>query len=629
MSTVIVDPVTRIEGHLRIETEVDAAGTITRAYSSGTMFRGIETILQGRDPRDAWAITQRICGVCTVVHSMASIRAVENALRYPIPTNARLIRNIMSASQLVHDQVVHFYQLTSPDWMDVTSALQADPVKTSNLQKCQSDWANNSPEYFTAVKNRLAAFVSSNQLGIFGGHYWDHPGYKLPPEMNLMLFAHYLEALAWQRSVIRINTVFGGRNPHPNFVVGGTPGAISAVPGTGGFTLTNGRTATDPANLELVRTLIQDMRNFVDKVHLPDMIAMARFYPEWFTRGDGLGNFLTFGDYPEVDNTNGIDDPANLFVPRGAFVWPRDASGQRQPLSAFRLADMVQPVDVNEAAVGSNRPDEVQEFVAHTWLAYGKGKGAGLHPYKGETTPAYTGPTSGYAPHVPGGAILSAGNEYSWLKAPRWKGNPMEVGPLARILMLYAKGHAPTQEVVHSSLAQLKQPLGAMFSTMGRLLAEAIDTKIIGDQMEVWRVQLMENISRGDLRTHNPEFFNPSTWPAEVSGFGYTEAPRGALGHWVTFKAEPFEDPTDGTLSTVGRIVNYQCVVPTTWNAAPRDQLGQPSPYEAALPGHTLAIPDQPLEILRTIHSFNPCMACAVHLMSPEGEESLRVTVRG
>jgi hydrogenase large subunit len=604
MSTVIVDPVTRIEGHLRIETEVDAAGTITKAWSSGTMFRGIETILQGRDPRDAWAFTQRICGVCTVVHSMASIRAVENALGYAIPTNARLIRNIMSASQLVHDQVVHFYQLTSPDWMDVTSALQADPVKTSNLQKCQSDWANNSPEYFTSVKTRLSNFVSSGQLGIFGNAYWGHPAYKLPPEMNLMLFAHYLEALAWQRSVIRINTVFGGRNPHPNFVVGGTPGAISSVPGTNGFVLTNGKTATDPANLQLVRTLIQDMRNFVDKVHLPDMIAMARFYPEWFTRGDGLGNFLTFGDYPLDDTLNST----NLFVPRGAIVWPRDASGQRLPLSAFRLSDVVQPVDVN-------RMDEVQEFVAHTWLAYGAGKNTGLHPYAGETTPAYTGPTTGYAPHVPNGAVLGSRNEYSWLKAPRWKGNAMEVGPLARILMLYAKGHTPTQEAVNGSLAQLKQPLGALFSTMGRLLAEAIDTKVIGDRMAGWYDELMANIARGDLRTHNPALFDPTTWPAEVQGFGYTEAPRGALGHWVTIRN--------------GKIANYQCVVPTTWNAAPRDEKGNPSPYEAALPGHALAVPDQPLEILRTIHSFNPCMACAVHLVDLEGKETLRVTMKG
>ncbi|HEX9179954.1 MAG TPA: nickel-dependent hydrogenase large subunit, partial [Burkholderiales bacterium] len=397
-------------------------------------------------------------------------------------------------------------------------------------------------------------------------------------------------------------TVFGGRNPHPNFVVGGTPGAISAVPGTGGYTLTNGRTATDPANLELVRTLIQDMRNFVDKVHLPDMIAMARFYPEWFTRGDGLGNFLTFGDYPEDDTLNST----NLFVPRGAVVWPRDSAGQRLPLSAFRLADVVQPVDIN-------RLDEVQEFVAHTWLAYGAGKNAGLHPYDGETTPAYTGPTTGYAPHVPNGAILSAGNEYSWLKAPRWKGNAMEVGPLARILMLYAKGHAPTQDAVNGSLAALKQPLGAMFSTMGRLLAEAIDTKIIGDRMAGWYDELMANIARGDLRTHNPALFDPGSWPAEVKGFGYTEAPRGALGHWVTIRG--------------GKIANYQCVVPTTWNAAPRDDKGNPSPYEAALPGHTLAVPDQPLEILRTVHSFNPCMACAVHVMSPEGEETLRVQV--
>ncbi|HEX6829449.1 MAG TPA: nickel-dependent hydrogenase large subunit [Burkholderiales bacterium] len=609
MSTIVVDPITRIEGHLRIETEVDAGGTITKAYSSGTMFRGLETILQGRDPRDAWAFTQRICGVCTVVHSMTSIRAVENALKYPIPTNARLIRNIMSGSQMVQDQVVHFYQLTSPDWMNVPSALAADPARTANLQRCMSDWPNNTESYFAGVKDALAKFVNSGQLGIFGNAYWDHPGYKLPPEMNLLLFAHYLEALNWQREVIKIHTIFGGRNPHPNFVIGGVPCAISATPSSsGGMQQATGKTAVDAAGLTLVGDMITKMRAFVDKVHVPDMLAMARFYPEWFQRGDGLGNFLTFGDYPEVDNTDGTDDPEKFFIPRRAILWPRDSAGLRRPLSSFRLADAVQPVDLND-------PAEIQEFVAHSWLSYGAGKDAGLHPYAGETTPAYTGPKTAYAPHDPAGPVLSTNPEYSWLKTPRWKGNAMEVGPLSRVLVLYATGNAAAQDLVNRSLTDLKLPLSAMFSTMGRLLGEVIDTKILGDRTQTYYDQLMTNIGRGDLETHNPALFDPATWPAEASGVGYSEAPRGALGHWVTIKN--------------GRIDNYQCVVPTTWNAAPRDVAGNPSPYEAALVGHTLAVPNQPLEILRTIHSFNPCMACAVHLMDPEGQETLRVTVQG
>ena len=602
MSTVVVDPITRIEGHLRVETEVDTSGRITSAYSSGTMFRGLETILQGRDPRDAWAFTQRICGVCTVVHSMASIRAVENALNYPIPTNARLIRNIMSGSQMVQDQVIHFYQLTSPDWMDVTVALQADPAKTANLQRCMSAWPNNTTEYFTAVKNKLAAFVSSGQLGIFGNAYWGHPGYKLPPEVNLMLFAHYLETLAWQRDVIKIHGIFGGRNPHPNFIVGGTPCALDT-------SATGGVTASDKAGLDLVGQLITKMRTYVDQVHLPDMIVMASYYKDWFGRGDGISNLLTFGDYPET-NVDGTNDPSSLFIPRGAIVWPRDAAGQRLPLTAFRLADQVQAVNLKD-------PAEIQEFVAHSWLSYAGGKNGGLHPYDGETTPAYTGPKAKYFPHDPAGAVLSTNPEYSWLKTPRWKGNPMEVGPLARVIMLYAKGNAATRELVNNTLAQLNQPLSAMFSTMGRLLAEGLDTKIIGDRMQTWYDQLRANVAAGNLATHNATLFDPSTWPASAQGVGYTEAPRGALGHWVKIEN--------------GAIKNYQCVVPTTWNAAPRDHLGQPSPYEAALADgkHTLAVQDQPLEILRTIHSFNPCMACAVHLVDPEGKETLRVTVKG
>lgn len=334
MSKVIVDPVTRIEGHLHIETDVAPDGTVTGAYSSGTMFRGIEEILKGRDPRDAWAITQRICGVCTVVHAMASIRSVEHALHYPIPKNARLIRNILSGVQMVQDQVVHFYQLTSPDWMDVTSALKADPQKTADLQRCLSGWDKNSPDYFRAVKDKLSTFVSSGQLGIFGNAYWGHPGYKLPPELNLMLFTHYLEALDWQRRMVKIHAIFGGRNPHPNFLVGGVPCAISADE-TG--LLLNGNTSSDPNGFEVVRQTLKEMTDFVDKVHLPDMLAMARFYPEWFALGEGLGNFLSFGDYPQDDNPSWGALAPKLAIPSGAILWPKDSMGRRLPLTRFRL----------------------------------------------------------------------------------------------------------------------------------------------------------------------------------------------------------------------------------------------------------------------------------------------------
>lgn len=582
MSTVVVDPVTRIEGHLRIEAQTDARGVITKAFSSGTMMRGIEIILRGRDPRDAWAFTQRICGVCTVVHSVAAIRAVENALNYPIPANARIIRNLLSASQVGQDQVVHFYQLSLLDWVDITSAAKADPVATSTLQKCQSTWGNNSPAYFEGVRQKLVKLINSGQLGLFANGYWGHPEYKLPPEVNLMLFAHYLEALEWQRKVIKLHAVFGGRNPHPNFVVGGVPCAISAAPnGAGGFTPKPGFTAVDATGLALVKTCIDEMQAFINQVYYPDAITLGKFYKDWFKKGEGIGNFLTFGDFPETDAL----DPGNLFIPRGAIV-NRDLS-------------QVLPVDLNN-------PNEIQEFVANSWYDYSGGKTTGLHPFDGETTPAYSGPRAPYA-------ALDSSKPYSWEKTPRWKGKPMEVGALARVLVLYAKGNPAARQWVNSALGELKLPLGALYSTMGRMVAQAIDTRVIVDRMPVWYAQLMANIARGDLATHNAAKFDPATWPATSRGMGFTEAPRGGLGHWISIAN--------------GRIANYQCVVPSTWNSSPRDHLGQPSAYEAALVGHSLAVPGQPLEILRTIHSFNPCMACAVHLMSPQGQELLRVKV--
>jgi len=573
---IVVDPITRIEGHLRIEAETDGQDEIQRAYSAGTMVRGLEIILRGRDPRDAWAFAQRICGVCTLVHGIASVRAVENALDYPIPPNAQLIRNLMIAAQYVHDHVMHFYHLHALDWVDVVSALKADPKATSALAQSISGYPRSSPGYFADTRKKLKTFIDGGQLGIFANGYWGHPAYKLPPEANLMAVAHYLDALAWQRRAAKLHAIFGGKNPHPNFLVGGVPCAISVDPGQGGGM---SATAVNLAGLEEVSTLIGEMRAFVDQVYLPDTLAIAGFYKDWAHLGEGTGNFLCYGDFPESDGRR-------QWLPSGAILG-RDLS-------------VVHPVDLGAA-------EEIQEFVAHSWYDYDGGKRQGLHPYQGETTLHYTGPTPPYQ-------FLDTDHAYSWLKSPRWKGQPMEVGPLARVLMLYATGHAPAQDSVQRALHTLELPLTGLYSTLGRTLARALESQLIANAMSGWYAQLMANIKNGDLHTFNDAYWDPATWPREARGVGHTEAPRGALAHWVVIRD--------------GRIANYQAVVPSTWNASPRDAAGRPGPYEAALVGHRLAIPAQPIEILRTIHSFDPCLACAVHVVDPAGEERVRVTVR-
>jgi hydrogenase large subunit len=569
---VVVDPITRIEGHLRIEAQMDG-DRIAKAYSAGTMVRGIEIILRGRDPRDAWAFAQRICGVCTLVHGLASIRAVENALDYPIPPNAQLIRNLMSGAQYVHDHVMHFYHLHALDWVDVVSALKADPKATSELAQSISSYSKSSPGYFADMQKKLKDFVESGQLGIFANGYWGHPAYKLPPEANLMAVAHYLEALGWQRDVAKLHTIFGGKNPHPNFLVGGVACPIDL----------NSDSAINAKRLAQVQEIINKMQTFVDQVYIPDLLAIAGFYKDWGARGEGLGNFLTYGDFPE----KGMDDPASFLIPAGAIL-NRDLS-------------TIHDVDMNAA-------DEIQEYVSHSWYDYDGGKDEALHPYEGETSLNYSGPKPPYE-------HLDVEQSYSWLKSPRWKGHAMEVGPLARVLMLYATGHEQTKELVNMTLSKLDVPVDALFSTLGRTAARGLETKIIGDMMQTWQDNLVANIKAGDTKTHNEKLWDPSTWPKQARGVGFMEAPRGALAHWIVIEDEI--------------IKNYQAVVPSTWNAGPRDKDGQPGAYEAALQdNHTLHDPKQPIEILRTIHSFDPCIACAVHVTDPDGEELIKVKVR-
>ncbi|UCE90099.1 MAG: nickel-dependent hydrogenase large subunit, partial [Pseudomonadota bacterium] len=543
----------------------------------GTMVRGFELILKGRDPRDAWAFTERACGVCTTVHALASVRTVEDALGITVPPNAEMVRNLMFCAQYLQDHVVHFYHLHALDWVDVVSALKANPKATSELAQSISRYAKSSPNYFADKQKKLKNFVEAGQLGIFANGYWGHPAYKLPPEANLMAVAHYLEALEWQRQVVQIHTIFGGKNPHPNFLVGGTPAAISVHPRqeTGGKQTGAGATALNIAGLQRIKGIIDHMREFVDQVYVPDTLAIAGFYKDWGSRGEGLGNFLCYGDFP----SNGTNDPAGFLVPRGVIL-DRDLSTRHE--------------------VDLDAEEEIQEFVAHSWYDYEGGDDKGLHPYHGETSFNFTGPQPPYKQ-------LNVADKYSWLKSPRWKGKAMEVGPLARVLMMYAEGHEQTRALVESTLRTLDVPVEALFSTLGRTAARTLETKIFVDAMEGWYNALVDNIRAGDVRTFNDAKWEPRTWPREAKGAGFMEAPRGALAHWIVIKN--------------GKIDNYQAVVPSTWNAGPRDAAGQAGAYEAALRGHPLHDPAQPIEILRTIHSFDPCIACAVHMTDLTGAD--------
>lgn len=569
MKRIVVDPVTRIEGHLRIEAIVEN-GRITDAYSSGTMVRGFEKILKGRDPRDAWAFTERACGVCTTVHALASVRAVEDALQISVPEDAELIRNLMFCTQYVQDHVIHFYHLHALDWVDVVSAMKAKPEDTCRLAQSISAWPQSSPAYFAAVQNRVKGFVEGGQLGIFANGYWGHPGYKLPPEVNLLGVAHYLEALQWQKEIVKIHTIFGGKNPHPNYLVGGVPCSINVEEVN----------AVNTERLNQVGRLIADAIAFVEQVYLPDLMAVAGFYKDWAAVGGGLSNYLVYGDLP----TRGYNQPDAFKFPRGAIL-DRNLS------------------EVHE--VNGRDAEEIKEYIAHSWYSYAEGDAAGLHPWAGETELHYTGPKPPYEQ-------LDVSGKYSWLKTPRWKEHPMEVGPLARLLVGYAHGRTDIKEVVDEALGRLGVPVTALFSTLGRTAARGLETRLVVHWMQEFYDQLIANIRSGNDRTFTAEKWDPSTWPASAEGVGLSEAPRGALAHWIKIKD--------------GKIDNYQMVVPSTWNASPRDAQGQRSSYEAALIGTPVANVEQPLEILRTIHSFDPCIACAVHLYDPDGRHVHKVS---
>jgi hydrogenase large subunit len=564
MARITIDPITRIEGHLRIDAVVDG-GKVQKAWASCSMWRGIENILRGRDPREAWFFTQRFCGVCTTVHAIASVRAVEDALGMEVPLNAQYIRNLILIGHALHDHIVHFYHLSALDFVDVTTIPKADPGQAATIAQSLSDWTGNSPQEMSRVQSKVVGLLQSGQLGIFANGYWGHPAMKLIPEVNLLALAHYLQALEFQRKSNQVVAILGSKTPHiQNVAVGGVMNAINL----------NSQAALNMDRIYMMKDLLDEVTQFVQQVYFPDACAVAGFYPEWFEIGSGVKNYLAVPDLPTDTASTTFDLPGGTIFD-GNLGTVRRIAGARDEY--WRRG--------------------VTEDLTHAWY---QGGGA-QQPWQGETVPNYTD--------------LQEDGKYSWVKAPRFEGKPMQVGPLSTILVGYAQGHELTRKWTDLALAKVsaiaKRPITVdhLQSTMGRYVARAIRAAVLSDLAQRHWELLVGNIGKGDASV-----FNAPSFPKEaVEGVGFHEAPRGTLSHWVVAKD--------------GKIANYQAVVPTTWNASPRDEQGTPGPYEAALLENPVANPQKPLELLRTVHSFDPCMACACHTLDVEGKTIATVKV--
>lgn len=560
----VIDPITRIEGHLRVDVEVDK-GKVQKAWASCTMWRGLEKVLIGRDPREAWLIVQRFCGVCTTVHAIASVRGVEDALGLMIPVNAQMIRNLILISHALHDHIVHFYHLSALDWVDVTQVPKADPKKAAALAQSLSDWPGNSVTEMANVQKKINGLLNSGQLGLFAHGYWGHKEMRLSPEANLMAVAHYLQALEYQRKANQVVGMLGGKTPHiQNLTVGGVSNAIN--PDSMG--------AMNMDRLYRMKGLLDEVGDFVRKVYFPDVCAIAGLYPDWLERGQGATNFLAVPDLPTDPRNTAFDLP-------GGVITELDLAGLR-PITDWRDATL---------------RGAVTEDVTHAWY---KADGP-QHPWKGTTDPAP-------GPFEPEG-------KYSWVKAPRYEGRVTEVGPLASVLVAYVQGHGLTRKWADDMLGRINSISGQKFgptalrSALGRHGARAIRAAVLADLATKHWQSLTDNVASGDGRVHNPPVFPKG----DIEGVGFHEAPRGTLSHWVVVRD--------------GKIHNYQAVVPTTWNASPRDQDGVPGPYEASIQGLPIDDPEAPLEVLRAVHAFDPCMACACHTLNPDGETLATVKV--
>ncbi|HEY2118442.1 MAG TPA: nickel-dependent hydrogenase large subunit [Candidatus Acidoferrum sp.] len=560
---ITIDPITRIEGHLRIDVNIDD-GKVNDSWASGTMFRGIETILTGRDPREAWLFTQRFCGVCTTVHAIASVRAVENAAGIRVPPNAQYIRNLILIAHALQDHIVHFYHLCALDWVDVVSALSADPAKTAALANSLSNWNRNSYQDFKQVQDRVKAFVANGQLGIFANGYWGHPAMHLSPEVNLLAVAHYLQALEYQRRANQIVAILGSKTPNiQNLAVGGVANAINL----------DNQATLNMDKLFMIKDLFDELNEFVRKVYFVDACAVAAMYPDWFNYGAGVTNYLAVPDLP-------LDSAMTQFDLPGGIIFDGKLDG----------------VYAIKNHTDSRLLNGVTENVSHSWYEGEKT----LHPWKGETNPRFTG--------------FKDDGKYTWVKSPRFEGKPMQVGPLSQVLVGFAQGHPLTvkwaSEAIKNVSALTKKPVTPVMlqSTLGRIAARAIRAAMLSDLANKHWEMLVKNIASGDVKI----FVKPQFGDNELHGVGFHEAPRGTLSHWVVIKE--------------GQIANYQAVVPTTWNAGPRDENGTHGPYEASLIGNPVADAQKPLEVLRTVHSFDPCLACAIHTFDPVGKEIISVS---
>ena len=562
---ITIDPITRIEGHLRVDVEVDN-NAVSNAWASCTMWRGIENILKGRDPRDAWLFTQRFCGVCTTVHAMASVRAVEDALKLEVPLNAQYIRNLILIAHALHDHIVHFYQLSALDWVDILQIPKADPASTAKLAESLTPWARNSLEEFKAAQDRVKAVAASGQLGIFQNGYWGHPAMRLSPDVNLLAFAHYVQALEYQRKALQVVAMLGSKTPHiQNLTVGGVSNAIDL----------DSQSALNIERLEAIRVLLGEVVQFVQQVYFVDVCAVAAMYPEWFKIGSGVRNYLAVPDLP-------LDSAGSAYDLPGGYI----ANGNLGGTHPFK------------SAADKEFREAVSEDVTHAYYQDGSGP---LHPWVGRTDPAFTG--------------WDADQKYSWVKAPRFNGEPAQVGPLAQVLVGFAQGHPLTVKYATQAINNVKAVGGVQVtpellqSTLGRHAARAIRACMLAELAQKHLQLLTDNVAKGDYAVYNTPVF-PSH---EIEGAGTHEAPRGTLSHWIVIKD--------------AKIKNYQAVVPSTWNASPRDRKGARGPYEASLLRTPLARPEEPLEVLRTIHSFDPCMACACHAFDPSGKRIAKVKV--
>ena len=624
MKHVVVDPITRIEGHLRVEVQVDeASGKVTDALASGTAWRGLELVMKDRDPRDAWAYIQRICGVCTTAHALGSVRAVEDALGIKIPKNANYVRNIMAATLTVQDHLVHFYHLHALDWVSPVEALAADPIATANLQNTvlntyklpfrapgasvteayEHDFPAATPQYFNEIKEKVKAIVESGQLGIFSANWWDHPDYKLlPPEVHLMAVAHYLEMLDKQRELVTPHVIFGGKNPHPHYVVGGMPCAIS---------LEDGNAPVNTARLSIVDRAINMGRSLANNYYLPDLLAIGTAYVK-AGRVDGGGmakeRVLAYGAYPiePVSGTSNGDFFKNLLIRCNGVV---EDFGKGVANARF-----------SEIAAEDVTTEAITEGVEHSWYEYPNDR-SDLHPWEGVTKPKYTAPKEGTETEW---KALDEQGKYSWLKTPKWQGKLCEVGPLARYIIIYTKSKKGllgdpswAEKMMLDQIEAVSKVLGLapevwLPTMVGRTAARGLDCQLNAEINKFFFDKLIANIKSGDTKMSNMEKWDPETWPKEAKGVGLCEAPRGGLSHYITIKN--------------GKTDNYQCVVPTTWNACPRDDMAGNGAYEMAMKDTAVKIADKPLEIVKVIRSFDPCMACATHMFNAKGEKISVIT---